>query len=163
MCFLFIKRSQIHRIEMNLTAFFHYYITWSMQLLTRTVSYPALRRCSSLQLRLGARCVPSLDITGISAFHTHAYSCSKESKWLTRIYSQAIIYSFGDKAAQAGAWISRRSPKLKRERQQLVAGTNEAFAEFVRSSTFFSITPGWIRLNRRVEEKRITAAANLFA
>lgn len=50
------------------------------------------------------------------------------------IYSQAIIYSFGDKAAQAGAWISRRSPKLKRERQQLVAGTNEAFAEFVRSS-----------------------------
>ena len=79
------------------------------------------------------------------------------------IYSQAIIYSFGDKAAQAGAWISSRSPKLKRERQQLVAGTNEAFAEFVRSSTFFSITPGWIRLNRRVEEKRITAAANLFA
>ena len=105
-----------------------------------------------------------LDIKGISAFHTHAYSCSKESKWLTRIYSQAIIYSFGDKAAQAGAWISRRSPKLKRERQQLVAGTNEAFAEFVRSSfPLPSLTERRIIMNRRGKEKRNTAVANLFA
>ena len=80
-----------------------------------------------------------------------------------RIHSQSSLFSFLAEAAQAATWISSRFPKLKRERQQLVAGTNEAFAEFVRSSTFFSITPGWIRLNRRVEEKRITAAANLFA
>ena len=105
-----------------------------------------------------------LDIKGISAFHTHAYSCSKESKWLTRIYSQAIIYSFGDKTAQAGAWISRRSPKLKRERQQLVAGTNEASAEFVRSSfPLPSLTEKRIIMNRRGKEKRNTAVANLFA
>lgn len=105
-----------------------------------------------------------LDIKGISAFHTHAYSCSKESKWLTRIYSQAIIYSFGDKAAQAGAWISRRSPKLKRERQQPVADTNEAFAEFVRSSfPLPSLTERRIIMNRRGKEKRNTAVTNLFA
>ena len=91
------------------------------------------------------------------------YPCRKEWKGLVRIHSQSSLFSFLAEAAQAGAWISSRFPKLKRERQQLVAGTNEAFAEFVRSSTFFSITPGWIRLNRRVEEKRITAAANLFA
>ena len=134
-----------------------------MPLQTRTVSYPARRRYSWLLLRHGAHCVPSLDIKGISAFHSHAYPCRKDRKGLMRIHSQASLFSFLTKTAQAGAWISSRFPKLKRERQQLVAGTNEAFAEFVRSSTFFSITPGWIRLNRRVEEKRITAAANLFA
>lgn len=71
-----------------------------------------------------------------------------------RIYSQAIIYSFGDKAAQAGAWISRRSPKLKRERQQLVAGTNEASAEFVRSSfPLPSLTERQIIMNRRGKKR----------
>lgn len=102
--------------------------------LIQTVSYPALRRYSLLQLRRVFLSEPPLDIKGISAFQPHAYPCRKESKGLMRIYSRSSLFSFLTKAAQAGAWISSRSPKLKRERQQPVAGTNEAFAEFVRSS-----------------------------
>ena len=94
-------------------------ITWSMPLRTRTVSYPARRRYSWLRPLHGAHCVPSLDIKGISAFHSHAYPCRKDRKGLMRIYSQSRLFSFLTKAAQAGAWISSRSPKLKRERQQL--------------------------------------------
>ena len=105
-----------------------------MPLLTQTASYPALRRYSSLQLRLVFRNEPPLDIKGISAYRSPAYPCRKESKGLVRIYSQSRLFSFLAEAAQAGAWISSRFPKLKRERQQLVAGTNEASAEFVRSS-----------------------------
>ena len=61
----------------------------------------------------------TLDIKGISAFHSHAYPCRKDRKGLMRIYSQSRLFSFLTKTAQAGAWISSRSPKLKRERQQL--------------------------------------------
>ena len=105
-----------------------------------------------------------LDIKGISAFHSHAYPCRKEPKGLTRIHSLASLFSFLSKTAQAGAWISSWSPKLKRERQQLVAGTNEAFAEFVRSSfPLPSLTERRSFMNRRGKEKRNTAVANLFA
>ena len=135
-----------------------------LPLLTQTVSYPALRRYSLLQLRRVFLSEPPLDIKGISAFQPHAYPCRKESKGLMRIYSRSSLFSFLTKAAQAGAWISSRSPKLKRERQQLVAGTNEAFAEFVRSSfPLPSLTERRIIMNRRGKEKRNTAVANLFA
>ena len=105
-----------------------------LPLLTQTVSYPALRRCSLLRPLHVFRNEPPLDIKGISAYRSPAYPCRKDWKGLVRIYSQSRLFSFLTKAAQAVLWISSWSPKLKRERQQLVAGTNEASAEFVRSS-----------------------------
>ena len=109
-------------------------ITWSMPHLTQTVSYPALRRYSWLRPLHVFRNEPPLDIKGISAYRSPAYPCRKDWKGLVRIYSQSRLFSFLTKAAQAVLWISSWSPKLKREQQQPVAGTNEAFAEFVRSS-----------------------------